>query len=463
MNKPLNLLLVILDTVRNDALDASFVDPGRSYRAATTIAASPWTLPSCTSIMTGRRAVDHGHYWRKPRLGRNHLLESLPAGYRKVGWVNNSAVGRGSGVDNGFDRWKYSLDHDEPFERVLRAIGRLGRRPHFMVLHTNIAHDYYSPKSERYLTPELKAASPKFLRGRVITWKDTDSAMRAEAVSTYGACVSRMTDRVGAVLDAARQRDDVVTAIVADHGEGFEPDRARVHHGGRLHQDLLHVPLFFDLPTSVPAEVRDRLADALGSRVVSGTDVLPTLFDLAGHGSSTAVDGVEGRSALGTAERTLVSEDRRYLYLNDRFRFNYHGNYKNMTEEELVRNRKFTDLLAGPPTMRSFLRYPDKCTVTSLHLRTGGGTTDDRATATSLGQSLVGSPELVVSGDRLFGFERFDLASDPTEAHNLLAREGDGPAGLLGSPMGPSITMPMDGRGEVGLATLLEGSRPLGS
>ena len=42
--------------------------------------------------------------------------------------------------------------------------------------------------------------------------------------------------------------DQLVTAFVSDHGEGFDAARGRVHHGARLHDDLLHVPLVLRAP-----------------------------------------------------------------------------------------------------------------------------------------------------------------------------------------------------------------------
>jgi arylsulfatase A-like enzyme len=110
---------------------------------------------------------------------------------------------------------------------VQPLLGRSKRRPRFIVLHANIAHDYYTPKSDPYLSPEVRSGPPAYLGDRVITWRDTDAGERAEVVSIYDACMRQLTRKVGVVLDAVRQRDDFVTAIAADHGEGFEPDVAR--------------------------------------------------------------------------------------------------------------------------------------------------------------------------------------------------------------------------------------------
>ena len=44
-----------------------------------------------------------------------------------------------------------------------------------------------------------------------------------------------------------------------------------------------------------------------------------------------------------------MSEDRRYLYLKDRFRFNFHGRFKNMTDDEVARNQAIHADLCAPP------------------------------------------------------------------------------------------------------------------
>jgi hypothetical protein len=454
-----NLLLIILDTVRADALDSQFTVPGRCYRAANTISTAPWTLPSCTSMMTGRDAVHHRHYWREPPMGRNELLEALPGRYRKIGLVNNDAIGSGSGVEQGFNRWKRSVDHEEPFERALHLIKRGRRRhPYFIVLHSNIAHDYYRRVADRYLPPG-QPSPPTWLGPRVITWRDTNPAEVATVTSGYAACVTALAERVGVVLDAVRQRDDFVTAIIADHGEGFDPDGGRVHHGGRVHQDLLRVPAFFDLPSSLSTDARAGLSDALESKVMSGTDVLPTMFDLAGY---TDLPATDGGSIVRNSPRTLTSEDRKYLYLKDRFRLNYSGKLKNMSEEEIERNQSLCDRLAESPAVRSYIRYPDKCIVTSVRVQASGDRSADRAALENLGGSLPGSPVLVIKDDRLFAFEQFDLAADPLERENLLLQGDDALGSLLATPWTATISMPTADGPDIDLASMLEGGEQIG-
>jgi hypothetical protein len=75
----------------------------------------------------------------------------------------------------------------------------------------------------------------------------------------------------------------------------------------------------------------------------------------------------------------------------------------------------------------------------------------------AFGADLLGAPVLAVAGDRLLGLEYYDLAVDPLETHNLVADMADGPRGILGTPVGESVSMPVAGAGDVGLGQLLEG------
>lgn len=455
MTESPNILLIVLDALREDAFGDDVDRSDRGLRAKTCLASAPWTLPSCTSIVRGVAAHRHRHYWREPALSPNPLLDALPDRYHKVGLVNNGALSAGSGVETGFDRWTLTLDHDEPFERALRLIRRVKRRrPHFIMLHSNIAHDYYLPGADRYRPVD----GPPALGDRVISWRDTTAEDRAGAHATYRSCAAAQGQKVRAVLDAVRQRDDFITAVTADHGEGFDYDLGRVHHGGRVHQDLLRVPLYIDLPSSTPAATRGDLADALESQVLGGIDVVPTLLDLAGVDRLPDTDGVPARTVQS---RTMVGEDRRYFYLNDRFRLNFHGRNKNMSERDQALNQQLLGQLAEGPSVRSFVRYPDKLIVTDLRLAPGGAT-DSRTALLDLGGRLLGAPVLAIGGDSLLACEHYDLAEDPLEQHNLLLQSPDWPRHLTADWAG-SVTMPTASGSEADLVGLLEGRELVGS
>ena len=84
-----------------------------------------------------------------------------------------------------------------------------------------------------------------------------------------------------------------MVALTSDHGEGFDAARGRVHHGERLHDDLLRVPLLLAAPGLL----------ASGRRVdsqVRTIDVMPTLLELCGL---AVPDGLSGRSLLRVPRR----------------------------------------------------------------------------------------------------------------------------------------------------------------
>ena len=462
MAAPPNILLIVLDALREDTLADALEVPGRCLRAPVCIAGAPWTLPSCTSIVTGTPATRHGRYWWTSDRRATSLVTSLPQTYRKVGFVNNNMLREGSGIDEGFDSWTYLHDHEEPFRQALRQIKRAKKgKPLFLLLHSNMSHDYYLPPAAKIHTQVFPGdEEPRVLNQRVISWKNTTPAERAAVPRTYEACARQLIERVRAVLDAVRRRDDFVTCITADHGEGLDYERGRLHHGGRLHQDLLHVPLYFDLPSSLPEQSR-RLAETLAARPISGIDILPTLLTLAGQ-TSGADNHVPGDGDSGRS-RVLVAEDRRYLYFRDRFRLNLHGRYKNMSRQERERNEAITEELAEPTCTRAFVRYPDKLTVTELHLQRNGSSPGQiRQRLLDLGAQLPGLPALALQGSRLLAFSHHDLAADPAEDHNLLADVASWPQALLDGSWDGTVTMPGDG-GDVGLATLLDGCEPVGA
>ncbi|HYA67965.1 MAG TPA: sulfatase-like hydrolase/transferase, partial [Acidimicrobiales bacterium] len=304
-----NLLVIVLDALREDAVAPALEEPGRCFKADTAIASAPWTLPSCTSLITGLDATRHRHYWHSGALATSGLVGALPGGYRKVGLVNNTVLQPASQLDDGFDQWRYFDDHRRPFEQAAKLIGRARpRRPVFVLLHSNISHDYYLPGAGAYYDeafPETAGAACALGR-RVITWQGTTPEERVAVAKTYQASARKAVSAAREILELARGRDDFVCAVVSDHGEGLDYDGGRVHHGGRLHDDLVRVPLYFDLPSTVPERRRADLVAALAATPVAVTDVLPTLFSLVAPGSLPAVDGRPVGGAPN--ERVIVSE-----------------------------------------------------------------------------------------------------------------------------------------------------------
>jgi hypothetical protein len=110
-----NVLLIVLDTARADALSAynpemkttpnieRFAREGRTYLRA--ISPAPWTLPAHASMFTGLYPSQHGAVWENRYLddGFLTLAECLSnLGYRTAGFVENPFVSADSGLAQGF-------------------------------------------------------------------------------------------------------------------------------------------------------------------------------------------------------------------------------------------------------------------------------------------------------------------------------------------------------------------------
>jgi arylsulfatase A-like enzyme len=370
-----NLLLVIVDDLRADRLgctglaraETPYLD-GLAKRGALytrCFSASGWTLPACASIVTGRVPSDHGLKHHDCRFGKPKIPALLP-GYATFGVGNNGnfvpddipqatldalkferrpEMWKRFGWQEGFERyeWFHKEDHDGPFGAF--AVFLQGRqkdpRPWFAMLHTNIVHDYdmaepWALNCSRFLGRELSPALRKFRDGPWV-WKDvpagmTDAQVTEEAIAKYDACIAETDRRLKEAL-ASVDFANTVVVIVSDHGEGFDGTRDRVHHCGRLHDDLLRVPLIvvgagiapavIDTPCST-IDVASTLVRLGGgdASALPGADLLdlgrggPPCPPNLDHGNRAGADtGVRPYREGVTTPRTLHAEDFGYLYL----------------------------------------------------------------------------------------------------------------------------------------------------
>src|SRR5262245_12629970 len=163
-----NLVVVLIDTLRADALAAYGAQPPHMPRLdalaergavfTDVLANSSWTRPSVASLFTGLRPEEHGANAgdRLPEARRT-LAEKLRAGgYETAAFVSNFAVvGAQSGFAQGFERFGELQGDPWPYaraERVTDAVlgfveGRAAQgaegRPLFLYVHYLDPHDPY--------------------------------------------------------------------------------------------------------------------------------------------------------------------------------------------------------------------------------------------------------------------------------------------------------------------------------
>jgi len=281
-----DLILITIDTLRADRVGATGGPPdltpgldtigrdGTVFLDAT--AHVPLTLPSHSSIFTGRYPPAHGVHDNEGFT----LAESVPtlagilqgAGYHTAAFVASYVLRGSTGLARGFevydDRFEgmgrshqttTSLQRRAP-EVAREAVTWLAAapRPYFLWAHFYDPHAPYDPP------PAFAAKFP----GRPYDGE--------VATSDFG--VSTLLD----ALPPDRRRETLVV-VTGDHGESLG-EHGESEHGILLYDATLHVPLLMRGP-GVPAGARVR-------QQVRHVDLLPTIAELLGVGVPAPIDGV---------------------------------------------------------------------------------------------------------------------------------------------------------------------------
>jgi arylsulfatase A-like enzyme len=280
------IVLIIIDTLRADhlgcygydAIETPNIDrlaaEGTLYEKA--ITAVPVTLPSISTILTGAYPAQHGLRDNGPYQLSDEwetLAETLQqAGFVTGAFVSATVLSRDHNLAQGFDVYDDDMSppyvpyHQEMIEikeqfqgierragvTVDRAIGwlrKLPRRDAFLMVHLfdpHVPRDPPPPFNETY-------------EGRF-----------------YDGEIAYTDHELGRLFDALRKlegRSQVLTVLVADHGEGLGD------HGEQFHGDLL-----FDETVRVPLILHER-GVSRGNRVgrlVRTIDIAPTICAAAG-------------------------------------------------------------------------------------------------------------------------------------------------------------------------------------
>jgi arylsulfatase A-like enzyme len=325
-----NVVLIVVDGLRADGLGCYGSQPSGSPaidRLAAegaqfdrVIASASWNLPSVSSLVTSSPPWVHGQ--GAPASGTGEVVtlaeRFADAGYRtgaftEVAWP---LLQRGFGT---FQNTAFKHTFGDPgansAARTLEAALDWAReddsQPFFLLVHTYEVHSYFlgkprhheaargewpgydGPFREWAVRDLSQPAGPQVIETLLQANEDDLAYVR----SLYRGAVAEVDAEVGrfvASLDEAGLGDRTVLALTSSNGESFRPDLKRVHHGGRLHDDLLHVPLVVRWPGHLEPVVDRALAATL--------DVAPTLLTLAGLPEEPRFAG-----------RTLVTRERSIL------------------------------------------------------------------------------------------------------------------------------------------------------
>ena len=304
MDRP-NVLLIVLDTARADALEPYGAPPGTTPALAQLAssgqvlpavhATACWTMPSHASMFTGllpraaglSRAPGERPSGCRPTLeaAADRLLPEVlrRAGFRTRGVSTNVWVSEASGFGTGFDDWRditpnraLQMNSPKPVPRAQWALDALRARsddgaaeagrvlrgwfsesadqPQFWFVNLIECHSpYLPPKPFNDLGPldRMRAADEArrhLTLGEI--WRvcvsefdvPTDALERMRHL--YDRSIRQLDAWVGqtlTALDEAGRLDETVVLVCSDHGENFG-EGGFLGHAYSLDERLLHVP-----------------------------------------------------------------------------------------------------------------------------------------------------------------------------------------------------------------------------
>ena len=354
-----NVLLVTIETLRADHVGSYGYSrnttpnldrlAAEGARFATTIAQAPFTLPSVTSLMTGRTPPHHGVRNHPATLATE--IETLAerfheAGYQTAAMTRHTWLRRNSGLDQGFDAY-----HNNKFAAGLDARSlslaatdwleaRDPEKPFFLWLHFLDPHLPYTPAypyavlfHEAYAADgrvkhlrammELDRASyqptpyadisggpyydlvfPYYAKNSILLdlafWRRSrgsiffdDGSYRENDVrevrDLYDGAIAYTDDNLARILnalDALELEASTVVAVTADHGEALGEHGLSFTHDFVLYDEVLRVPLVIRYPGVIEPGTEIE-------QQVRLMDVGPTLLELA---ELDPFDGVEATS-----------------------------------------------------------------------------------------------------------------------------------------------------------------------
>jgi arylsulfatase A-like enzyme len=331
-SEPPNVLIILGDTVRQDAVGAYGAGPGATpaidalaalgARFTQARAQSSWTLPSVAALFTSRwchEVTDWADLPQRLPDEATTMAELFRAkGYRTAGFSANVLVNRDDGFAQGFDTFwappaEVSMWTDAltTADRAVAWLRQAQHRPFFAYVHFVDPHSPYCPPDRRPKDPNAPVPGDvnlSFYGRRPLPGAATLAQWRqlyAEEVALVDRGLARVLE---ALTPEVRRRTYVV--FVADHGEEFM-EHGFLGHGWSLYDDLLKVPLIVAGP-GIPA-------GRVVAEPVGLIDLLPTLAARAGldaRGVSPSWRGIDLSGALAGAavpgDRTFLAETYHY-------------------------------------------------------------------------------------------------------------------------------------------------------
>jgi len=300
------LLLISVDTLRNDALGLSdglsrtpHLDrfAGESESWTTAYAAASWTKPSHASMLTGYYPETHRAVLLDQAM--DAAVPTLAGRFRRAGYATGGLVFDCTwlsprwGFGKGFD--SYRVTPYRAGRQAREAVGWLldhRDEDFFFFLHTFEPHSdfallpYEAPGlNRRTIASEFGVEGFGCRRGlcgaRFVTAlsngevpeRPRDAVILRE---TYSRGVDYLDAALGELFDTLKQSgvwDELLVVVTSDHGEEFSEHGSFGHHA--LYDEITRVPLLIKWP-------QGKRAGVVNTIPCSGVDIAPTLLEHAG-------------------------------------------------------------------------------------------------------------------------------------------------------------------------------------
>jgi tetratricopeptide (TPR) repeat protein len=274
-NADQNILLVTIDTLRGDAL-SSYGGPAKtpnldalaSHGARFTFAHAhvPVTLPSHTSILSGRLPYEHrvrdNSGYRVPDNTPTVATRLKTLGFATGAFVGGFPLSKRFGLTPGFDTYddqipelrgdaNFTMPERPANEVVSRAVAWIGQQPgkFFSWVHVFDAHSPYKPP------PEFAAQYPSQLYYGEVAFIDHALQPLFDRLAT----LSRPTTVI----------------VTADHGESLD-EHGEATHGMFAYEATIRVPLI--IATVTPSDSKQPKGVVVDT-AVRHIDILPTILD----------------------------------------------------------------------------------------------------------------------------------------------------------------------------------------
>ncbi len=320
--RDVNLVLIVIDTLRADHVGSygypkpttpfldSLADEG--VRFARCHASASWTKPSVATILTSLYPSTHGatSFRRQLPQGITTLPELLrEAGFATYAYVSNSNLKAIFQFDQGFDVFDDRGLRDTLYLAALRRLPLLSDglkqvtglqfnfrdRDDAVTANARILSWLERNRDENffmylhYMEPHAPYSAPERYRAMF----PPGASEGAQARAGYDADIRFLDDQLAALVARFEEigiAEKTLFMVTSDHGEAFG-EHGDQGHDHTVYQEQLHVPLILRNGTAIPA---GRVVES----AVRTVDLAPTLLDYAGL---DAPPGMEGRTLLPLA------------------------------------------------------------------------------------------------------------------------------------------------------------------